>query len=131
MNSGPTLQIGSTGPDVRRLQILFVMTKLLDYTGIDGSFGPQTQDAVQIVPAIKQSHGGWGGRTSNVERASSGSEHAEVSPQVNGQCCIRTAKSAGNISTVQTLQPILGLSMGTLARGLNRPCAPIKRSKTL
>ena len=47
MNSGPTLQIGSTGPDVRRLQILFVMTKLLDYTGIDGSFGPQTHDAVK------------------------------------------------------------------------------------
>ena len=47
MNSGPTLQIGSTGPDVRRLQILFVMTKLLDYTGIDDSFGPQTQDAVK------------------------------------------------------------------------------------
>jgi hypothetical protein len=42
MNSGPTLQIGSTGPDVRRLQILFVMTKLLDYTSIDGNFGPQT-----------------------------------------------------------------------------------------
>jgi peptidoglycan hydrolase-like protein with peptidoglycan-binding domain len=47
MNSGPTLQVGSTGPDVRRLQSLFVMTKLLDYTGIDGSFGPQTQDAVK------------------------------------------------------------------------------------
>ena len=47
MNSGPTLQIGSTGPDVRRLQILFVMTKLLDYTGIDGSFGSQTQAAVK------------------------------------------------------------------------------------
>src|SRR5262249_47084763 len=46
MNSGPTLQLGSTGPDVRRLQILFVMTKLLDYTGIDGNFGPQTQDVV-------------------------------------------------------------------------------------
>ena len=42
MNSGPTLQVGSTGPDVRRLQILFVMTKLLDYTSIDGNFGPQT-----------------------------------------------------------------------------------------
>ena len=47
MNSGPTLQLGSMGPDVRRLQILFVMTKLLDYTGIDGNFGPQTQDAVK------------------------------------------------------------------------------------
>jgi peptidoglycan hydrolase-like protein with peptidoglycan-binding domain len=52
MNSGPTLQLGSTGPDVRRLQILFAMTKLLDYTGIDGSFGPQTQDAVKsLLPA--------------------------------------------------------------------------------
>ena len=51
MNSGPTLQIGSTGPDVRRLQILFVMTKLLDYTGIDGSFGPKTQDAVKSFTA--------------------------------------------------------------------------------
>jgi hypothetical protein len=91
MNSGPTLQIGSTGPDVRRLQILFVMTKLLDYTGIDGSFGSADARCGQII------HGGWGGRTSNVERASSGSEHAEVSPRVNGQCCIRTAKSAGNI----------------------------------
>src|SRR5215471_3733389 len=47
MNSGPTLQIGSTGPAVRRLQILFVMTKLLEYTDIDGNFGPQTQDAVK------------------------------------------------------------------------------------
>lgn len=47
MNSGPTLQVGSTGPDVRRLQILFVMTKMLDYTGIDGSFGSQTQAAVK------------------------------------------------------------------------------------
>jgi peptidoglycan hydrolase-like protein with peptidoglycan-binding domain len=47
MNSGPTLQMGSTGPDVRRLQILFVMTKLLDYTGIDGNFGPQTQEVVK------------------------------------------------------------------------------------
>ena len=27
--------------------ILFVMTKVLDYTGIDGNFGPQTQDAVK------------------------------------------------------------------------------------
>ena len=48
MNSGPTLTIGSTGADVRRLQIILVMTKLLDYTGIDGNFGPKTQDAVKL-----------------------------------------------------------------------------------
>lgn len=47
MNNGPTLSTGSTGPDVRRLQILLVMTKLLDFSGIDGNFGPQTQQAVK------------------------------------------------------------------------------------
>lgn len=47
MNSGPTLTIGSTGSDVERLQRIFVMIKLLDYTGIDGDFGATTQDAVK------------------------------------------------------------------------------------
>ena len=47
MNSGPTLSIGSTGSDVRRLQILFVMMKEMDYSDIDGNFGPKTQDAVK------------------------------------------------------------------------------------
>jgi len=47
MNSGPTLSIGSTGPDVRRLQVLFVMTKAMVYTDIDGNFGAKTQDAVK------------------------------------------------------------------------------------
>jgi len=47
MNSGPTLATGSTGADVKRLQRILVMMKLLDYTGIDGSFGPQTEAAVK------------------------------------------------------------------------------------
>ena len=47
MNSGPTLTVGSTGPDVRRLQTLFVMTKEMDYSDIDGTIGPKTQDAVK------------------------------------------------------------------------------------
>ena len=47
MNSGQTLATGSTGPDVRRVQILLVMIKLLDFSGIDGNFGPKTQDAVR------------------------------------------------------------------------------------
>ncbi len=46
MNSGPTLSVGSTGSDVERLQRIFVMMKLLDYTGIDGNFGAKTQTAV-------------------------------------------------------------------------------------
>ena len=47
MNSGPILSIGSAGPDVRRLQIIFVMTKVLDVSDIDSQFGPKTQDAVK------------------------------------------------------------------------------------
>jgi peptidoglycan hydrolase-like protein with peptidoglycan-binding domain len=47
MNSGPTLSLGSTGPDVRRLQIIFVMTKVLDVSDIDSNFGPKTQDGVK------------------------------------------------------------------------------------
>jgi len=47
MNSGPTLSIGSSGSDVRRAQRLLVEMKLLDFPGIDGSFGPQTQSAVE------------------------------------------------------------------------------------
>jgi peptidoglycan hydrolase-like protein with peptidoglycan-binding domain len=47
MNNGPTLQSGSTGADVKRLQRLLVMLKYLDYTGIDGSFGAQTENAVK------------------------------------------------------------------------------------
>jgi peptidoglycan hydrolase-like protein with peptidoglycan-binding domain len=54
VNQGPTLHQGSTGKDVRRLQRLFVMTKELDYTGIDGIFGPQT-DAV--VRSFQQGNG--------------------------------------------------------------------------
>jgi peptidoglycan hydrolase-like protein with peptidoglycan-binding domain len=54
MNSGPTLQNGSSGADVTRLQRILVELKLLDYTGIDGNFGPQTEAAVK---AFQQSKG--------------------------------------------------------------------------
>jgi peptidoglycan hydrolase-like protein with peptidoglycan-binding domain len=47
MNSGPTLSIGSTGPDVRRLQVLLVMMKEMDYSEINGNFGLKTQEAVK------------------------------------------------------------------------------------
>jgi peptidoglycan hydrolase-like protein with peptidoglycan-binding domain len=47
MNSGPTISEGATGADVRRAQRLLVMMKLLDYTGIDGIFGPNTKGAVE------------------------------------------------------------------------------------
>jgi peptidoglycan hydrolase-like protein with peptidoglycan-binding domain len=47
MNSGPTIGAGSSGNDVRRLQVLLVEMKLLDPAGIDSSFGPNTEGAVQ------------------------------------------------------------------------------------
>ena len=54
MNSGPTLSLGSSGEDVKRLQRILVMVKLLDYTGIDGSFGAETESAVK---AFQQGNG--------------------------------------------------------------------------
>ena len=50
----PTLQSGSTGPDVRRLQRILVMIKVLDYTQIDGMFGSKTEAAVR---AFQQDEG--------------------------------------------------------------------------
>src|SRR3954447_26115491 len=47
MNNGPTLQSGTTGGDVRRLQRLLVTMKLLGPDEIDGSFGPKTKGAVE------------------------------------------------------------------------------------
>ena len=47
MNSGPTISTGSSGTDVARLQRLLVEMKLLDFTGIDGSFGPHTDASVR------------------------------------------------------------------------------------
>jgi peptidoglycan hydrolase-like protein with peptidoglycan-binding domain len=47
MNTGPILSSGSTGADVRRLQRLLVMIKLLAYTEINGIFGPLTGQAVK------------------------------------------------------------------------------------
>jgi peptidoglycan hydrolase-like protein with peptidoglycan-binding domain len=47
MNSGPTLSIGSTGQDVRRLQRLFVMMKSLGPGNITGTFDATTEQAVK------------------------------------------------------------------------------------
>lgn len=47
MNSGPTLTLGMTGPDVVRLQRLLVEKKILDFRLIDGNFGAATQSAVK------------------------------------------------------------------------------------
>src|SRR5262245_55633440 len=47
MNSGPTISIGSTGRDVRRLQRIFVMTKVLTPTNITVNFDSTTEQAVK------------------------------------------------------------------------------------
>src|SRR5919197_5107495 len=53
MNSGPTLQQGSTGSDVRRVQRILVMLKFLDPSGIDGVFGTKTKNAVKSFQQSK------------------------------------------------------------------------------
>ena len=47
MNSGPTLSVGTTGHDVRRLQRIFVMTKTLAPSNITGTFDVTTEQAVK------------------------------------------------------------------------------------
>ena len=47
MNNGPTISIGSTGHDVRRLQRIFVMTKVLAPSNITGTFDSTTEQAVK------------------------------------------------------------------------------------
>jgi peptidoglycan hydrolase-like protein with peptidoglycan-binding domain len=47
MNNGPTLSIGATGHDVRRLQRIFVMMKALVPGDITGSFDTTTEHAVK------------------------------------------------------------------------------------
>ena len=47
MNNGPTITVGSTGRDVRRLQRIFVMTKALAAANITGKFDSTTEQAVK------------------------------------------------------------------------------------
>jgi peptidoglycan hydrolase-like protein with peptidoglycan-binding domain len=47
MNSGPTLSVGSAGHDVRRLQRIFVMMKVLTPGNITGTFDSTTEQAVK------------------------------------------------------------------------------------
>jgi peptidoglycan hydrolase-like protein with peptidoglycan-binding domain len=54
MNSGPTLSVGSTGHDVRRLQRIFVMTKAMVSSSITGTFDTTTK---QVVKDFQQSAG--------------------------------------------------------------------------
>jgi peptidoglycan hydrolase-like protein with peptidoglycan-binding domain len=54
MNSGPTLSLGATGHDVRRLQRIFVMTKALAPSSITGTFDATTE---QVVKDFQQDAG--------------------------------------------------------------------------
>jgi peptidoglycan hydrolase-like protein with peptidoglycan-binding domain len=52
-NTGPVLQNGSSGDDVKRLQRLLVMMKMMDFEGIDGLFGPKTEKAAKDFQTLK------------------------------------------------------------------------------
>jgi peptidoglycan hydrolase-like protein with peptidoglycan-binding domain len=97
VNSGPILSIGSAGPDVRRLQIIFVMTKVLDVTDIDSQFGPKTQDAVKSFQQGNNLYAGWGGGTADVASASFRPKYAPTSTRVDGTRCVRIAKGAKGV----------------------------------
>src|SRR5207248_2601392 len=56
MNSGPTLSIGATGHDVRRLQRIFVMTKTLAPSNITGTFDVTTEQAVKAYQQDRAIH---------------------------------------------------------------------------
>src|ERR1044071_2782455 len=47
MDSGPTISVGSSGRDVRRLQRIFVMMKVLTPGNITGNFDSTTEQAVK------------------------------------------------------------------------------------
>src|SRR5215212_5247364 len=53
MNSGPMLQQGSSGSDVRRVQRNLVLITLFGWDEIDGIFGPKTKDAVKSFQESK------------------------------------------------------------------------------
>ena len=92
MNSGPTLSIGSAGSDVRRLQIIFVMTKELDVSDIDSNFGPKTRDAVKsFQQGNNLTPDGVVGPMASTSRRP---EHAQASTWVDGTRRIRIAKGA-------------------------------------
>ena len=127
MNSGPILTIGSTGVDVRRLQTILVMTKLLDYTGIDGNFGPKTQDAVKsfqqtsnLTPdGIVGQRRGTRCRRMRIRRIWRAAQPAPPYPPCKKGCWRLV---------VATAQPTPARSMGSSARRLNLLCAAIKPS---
>ena len=54
MNNGPTISIGATGRDVRRLQRIFVMMKVLAPGNITGTFDSTTE---QVVKDFQQGAG--------------------------------------------------------------------------
>src|SRR5438876_11551711 len=86
MNSGPTLSIGATGHDVRRLQRIFVMTKTLAPSSITGTFDVTTE------PAVKDFQQGAGLTidgivgASNMAGAASRPQYAAIRPWRVRQC---------------------------------------------
>ena len=107
MNHGPTLQVGSHGHDVARLQRILVMTKLLVYTDITSNYGPATR---QSVIAFQDGTGGlaadgicgpltWAALPADPDapQLARGSSGAEVSALQQGLTRIGGAVSPGPV----------------------------------
>jgi hypothetical protein len=109
MNNGPTLRMGSTGPDVRRLQRVLVEIKLLDFTRIDGDFGSmELSDPKRGRPC----------RRTGIPRNSL--KAAQV------RRCQRS-KRASRPTLRRTQQQTPALLMACLGHGPQQRCAPIKQ----
>ena len=81
MNSGPTLSIGATGHDVRRLQRIFVMTKALAPQRYHRHFRRDNGTGCQRFPARRRFDGRRDCRTANMAGASSRPKHADIIPR--------------------------------------------------
>ena len=91
MNSGPMLSIGSTGPDVRRLQVLFVMMKEMNFSDVDGKFLPKT---LELVKSFQEgSNLTADGLVGPFMTQLCGPQHPEACVGSNGQCCWASKRS--------------------------------------
>jgi peptidoglycan hydrolase-like protein with peptidoglycan-binding domain len=97
MNNGPTISIGATGRDVRRVQRIFVMTKVLSPGNITGTFDSTTEQAVKdFQQGAGLTADGIVGPI-NVAGASGRSKYAAVSSRCVGQRCDRITKRSQEI----------------------------------
>ena len=114
MNSGPTISIGSTGHDVRRLQRIFVMMKALRSEQYHRHLRLNDGTGGQRFPTRRRLDGGWHRGADNVAGASGRSKYSAVGSWCLGQRCDRVTKRSEEIFNF--LRLIRALWMVTLGR---------------